>query len=300
MDRALKRFVEIQGVLRRLRASRKRPKETFSDATIVLVYYLSVLNNQSRAWACLPRNWPVRMPASGLPSESQFSRRINSPGVAALLDKVERCVREIDAPPKNVVRVDILDARPLPVGPHSHDRHAGYGRAAGGKAKGYKLHALIDAAGRLVRWRLAPMNVDEREMARRMLKDLGPDAGYVLADANYDSSKLFATARERGLQLVAPRRQGKDKGLGHHRHDPARLRCRDLLENTQSEFGRELHARRGHIERIFGTAASTPELLTHLPAWVRGRRRVHRWVQAKLVLAELHRIDLARREIRVA
>lgn len=293
MERALNKLVQIKAVLRGLRAQSRGPRQVYTNATIVLMFFWSVLNNQTRQWACSVDNWPLKMPPGGLPSPSQFSRRFREPSVQQLLDQVEREVAAIDPPPPGVC-VATVDARPLIIGNHSHDKHAGYGRAAGGKAKGYKLHRIIDAQSRGLAWRLGPMNVDERVMARRMIRGLSV-TGYLLGDGNFDSNKLFGVAREHGLQMIVPRRYGPDKGLAVGRHDPARLRSRDYLENTISPFGRELFGSRGGIERHFGTQASTPELLTHLPAWVRTRPRVYRWVQAKLVLGELHRITLSKR-----
>jgi hypothetical protein len=51
--------------------------------------------------------------------------------------------------PGNVNRTRVagrvtLDGKPLPIANHSRDPQAGYGRSIGGKAKGYKLHVLID------------------------------------------------------------------------------------------------------------------------------------------------------------
>ena len=92
---------------------------------------------------------------------------------------------------------------------------------------------------------------------------------------------------------MAPRRWGPGKGLGHRRQDPGRLRSLDLLENTISPFGRQLHGLRRVIEREFGYLTSTSGLLTHLPAWVRTYRRVRFWVQTKLILAQLRRALVA-------
>ena len=91
-------------------------------------------------------------------------------------------------------------------------------------------------------------------------------------------------------QRTSPRRYGPDKGMGRRRHAPARVRCRDLLENTVSEFGRDLHHERDMIERVFGTLTCTAGLLNGLPAWVRTYPRVHRWVQAKIALYHLRRL----------
>lgn len=45
--------------------------------------------------------------------------------------------------------------------------------------------------------------------------------------------------------------------------------------------------KRSDIERAFGNLTNWGGGLACLPAWVRGHRRVHRFVQAKLVLTEL-------------
>src|SRR5690606_34728670 len=169
------------------------------------------------------------------------------------------------------------------------DRQSGRGRGVGAMARGYKLHAVVDAAGRLLRWLLAPLNVDERVMARRMLRDM-PQCAYVVVDAHYDSNKLFGQAADRGMQLVAPRRYGPGKGLGHRRHHPARLRCMDLLEPGVPGLGAELLRHRRTIERFFAWLTNFSGGLTGLPPWVRGYARVHAWVRAKIITAHLRRI----------
>jgi hypothetical protein len=82
-----------------------------------------------------------------------------------------------------------IDGKPLPIGACSQDRQAGHGRAAGGKAKGYKFNALIGSDGTVALWRVAPMHKDERVMAERLLKAAPPEVnGYLLADSNYDTN----------------------------------------------------------------------------------------------------------------
>lgn len=295
MDRALKRLVEVQGIVRQLHASRRRTRQDFSDATIVLMYYLAVVHNQTQKWACDPSNWPFKMPPGGLPSPSQFSRRLREPWLVALLDRVESTARARDPAPRDRIVTLKVDGRGLAIGANSHDRQAKFGRAAGVLAKGYKVHEVRDDAGRVAAWKLTGMNGDERAMACRMVKGLA-HRGYLLADKNYDSTELFGLARVNGLQLVVPRRNGPQERMGRRKQDPARLRSRDMLETPGNEFARALYRRRGEIERTFGMQASTPELLTHLPAWVRSYRKVRRWVQAKLTLAELHRQALQARK----
>lgn len=255
----------------------------YSDAWIAEVYFWSVIHDRPVSWACRARNWPREWRRRAIPSQSRMSRRMKTASVRALIEQVDRRVARVRGEEQ---LVSVVDGKPLTVGNHSRDPHAAWGRGAGGKAKGYKLHALIALAGGLVGWRVAPLNIAEPEMARRMLRD-ARCPGYVLGDKNYDTNTLHDEALRHGGQLVAPRRRGADKGLGHHRHSPGRLRCRDLLENTQSDFGRELHRRRTDIERRFGYLVSTAGLLGPLPAWVRTYPRVRLWVQAKLILAAL-------------
>jgi hypothetical protein len=185
----------------------------------------------------------------------------------------------------------MLDGKPLPIGGCSKDRQAGYGRAAGGKAKGYKLHALVGSDGALAEWRVAPMNQDERVMAERLLQAAPPEVvGYVAADANYDSNKLHEVCDDRGnLQLVARRRYGPGNGTGHRKQTAGRLRSIALTEGPYPAFAEQLLQDRGAIARQFGNRVNWGGGLNGLPAWVRTHRRVRRWVQAEPVLARLKR-----------
>jgi hypothetical protein len=283
----------FRGVKREIRrAGRRRGcrRQAYTDGTIVEVYFWAVINDRPTCWATRPGNWPPGLRRGPLPSQPCVSRRLRTAPVRALIDRVERLLRRRDTDPL----VTVFDGRPLPVGPHSHDRHATWGRGAGGFAKGYKLHALFALGGDLVAWRLAPMNVDEREMLRR-LQNQTRLGGYLLADANLDSNSLFDNAGRHGGQLVSPRRKGAARGLGRGYQSPARLRCRDLLENTVSAFGRELYEKRVDVERFFGYHASTSGLLNGLPAWVRTYPRVRLWVQAKLLLGTIRK-HIRRRE----
>jgi Transposase DDE domain len=263
------------------------PRFDFSDRDIVLVYYWSVICDRPTSWACQRRNWPLHLRKRPLPSPATMSRRLRSPSVVALLDQLERRV----IAPKEPGLYWMLDGKPLPVGGCSKDRQAGYGKAAGGKAKGYKLHALMGSDGSIAQWRVAPMNKDERVMAERMLKSAPPWVhGYIVADANYDSNPLHRLCDQRGnLQLVTPRRYGPHKGTGHRRQTAGRLRSIAITENPYPAFGQRLLQDRAAIERHYGNLTNWGGGLSGLPAWVRTHGRVRRWVQAKLVLAALKR-----------
>jgi hypothetical protein len=257
----------------------------FSDEDIVKVHYWSLIHDRPTCWACQKKSWPIHRRKQALPSPATMSRRLRWPSVVALLDALERRVTA----PKGPGLFWLLDGKPLVIGGCSKDRQAGYGKAAGGMAKGYKLHTLAGADGSLAGWRVAPMNTDERVMAARLLQAAPPEVvGYVAADANYDSNRLHARCDARGdLPLVTPRRYGPGHGTGHRRQTAGRLRSMALTEAPLPGLGVRLLADRGEIERQFGNLVNWGGGLTCLPAWVRTHRRVRRWVQAKLTLAKL-------------
>jgi hypothetical protein len=264
---------------------RYRPLCKYKDSVIVAVWYWAVIHDRPCSWACERRNWPVGLRLQPLPSQSRMSRRLRSDSVQALLLALEQRV----VAPKEPGLFWMIDGKPLPIGGCSKDREAGYGRSAGGKAKGYKLHAIADSDGRLAAWRVAAMNVDERVVAAEMLQTAAI-SGYIVGDSNYDSNPLHAICDELGeRQFVAPRRYGPGRGFGHKRQTAGRLRCVAILEGPSRAFGEKLIHDRAAIERYFGGLVNWGGGLSSLPAWVRTHRRVHHWVQAKLVLNALKR-----------
>jgi hypothetical protein len=266
---------------------RKSTAYDYSDEDIVKVYYWSVIHDRPVSWACSRSNWPIHLRKQKPPSPPTMSRRLRSPAVVALLDALERHV----VAPKEPHLFWMIDGKPLTIGGCSKDRQAGYGRAAGGKAKGYKIHAIVGSEGFVASWRLAPMNKDERVMAARMLRN-APLQGYVVADSNYDSNKLHEVCAGRPqLQLVTRRRYGPGHGTGHRKQSSGRLRSIELTENPFPNFANQLLTDRNEIERRFGQLTNWGGGLTCLPPWARTHRRVHRWVQAKLVLTVLRRLD---------
>lgn len=259
---------------------------TYSDAVIVKTWFWGVLNDRSVSWACDDSNWPIWERRWQRPSAPTMSRRLRSEGVCWLLKQIEnRVLRPLGF--GNIVWM--IDGKPLTISGCSKDRQAGYGRAAGGMAKGYKIHAIVGSDDTIADWRVAPMNKDERVMAKRIVRQSSIQ-GYLLADCNYDANKLHQACDDReNIQLVAPRRRGKGKGLGHHKHAVGRLRSIEILENPYPGFGRQLMKQRHEIERFFGNLTNWGGGLTHLPPWVRTYQRVQRWVQAKLIVTSLKR-----------
>jgi hypothetical protein len=285
----------IVAILTTIDKVRKTTAFDFSDDDIVRVYYWSVIHDRPVSWACCRKNWPIhlRKKKKKLPSQTTMSRRLRRPSVVALLEALERRV----VAPKEPELFWMLDGKPLSISGCSKDRQAGYGRAAGAMAKGYKIHAILGSCGSVATWRLAPMNKDERVMAARMLRS-AEIQGYVVADANYDSNKLHKVCGERDqLQLVTRRRYGPGYGTGHRRQDPGRRRSMELTENPHPAFANQLLTDRDEIERRFGQLTNWGGGLSCLPAWVRTHTRVRLWVQAKLVLAALKRSETPRSSV---
>jgi hypothetical protein len=278
----------IVAVLASIGKARKTTRFDFSDEEIVKVYYWSVIHDRPVSWACSRVNWPLHLRRK-LPSPTTMSRRLRKRSVVALLESLERRVLA----PQQPGLFWMIDGKPLPIGGCSKDRQAGYGRAAGCMAKGYKLHAVVGSDASIASWRLAPMNKDERVMAGRMLR-AAEIQGYLAADSNYDSNKLHEICGQRELQLVSRRRYGPNHGTGHRAQSPGRLRSRELTENPQPAFANQLLKDRDAIERQFAQLTNWGGGLSCLPAWVRTHRRVRLWVQAKLVLAALKRLHGAK------
>lgn len=287
MERDL--FVTLLARIRGIGRRRTNSRQRYTDGTIFAVHAWAVLNDRPVSWACRIENWPRGLLRGGLPSQPQMSRRLRSARYERLAQRIEHAILRAGRTPSLVY---VVDGKPLPIASHSTDRQAGYGRAVGGKAKGYKLHAIIDDQGVLWSWRLTPMNKDERTMARRMVRQLHSE-GYLLADANYDSNALYAQTSEVGIQPVIPRRYGPGRGVGRRAQHPARLRSRDLLETAGNTYGPTLLNRRLTIERWFARLTARGGGLTCLPPWVRTHRRVKQWIRLKLIFNQLH-IDRGR------
>jgi DDE family transposase len=277
-------FIRLLRVIRRIGRRRLNGKQRYTDGTIFAVHAWAALNDRPVLWACRRKNWPKSLWRGPMPSQSQVSRRLRTKRFERVARRIEHAVLRAGRRPTLAFAVD---GKPLPIAAHSTDRQAGYGRAVGGKAKGYKLHALIDLNGVVWAWRVTPMNKDERPIARRMLREV-PAPGYLLADANYDSNVLFEQAADLGVQPIIPRRYGPNRGVGHRAQHPARLHSRDMLETPGLRFGPALLKMRLCVERFFSRLTARAGGLTCLPAWVRTHRRVHQWVRAKLIFYQIH------------
>lgn len=274
----------ILPLLVRLDQTPQPTRHTYSDSDILAVYLWAVLHDRTQAWACDPRHWPIHRRRRPLPSESTLSKRLRTPSVVALFATLFATLTT----PVTPGVFWMMDGKPLPVSGVSGDADAAWGRGAGGLACGYKLHAILNMRGEVAACEVAPMNIDERVVAGRLLATTQLQ-GYVVADANYDSNRLHDCCDAAGdRQLITPRRYARTaRSTGHRPQSVGRRRCLELWGQPAPRFIDGLLHARGEIERRFGTLVCTAGGLGSLPAWVRTLPRVDRWVRAKLLIHSL-------------
>jgi hypothetical protein len=256
------------------------PRQRFSIVEILQVWFWAVVHDRPISWAVQRRHWPPSLHHVPLPSNSTMCRRLRSRRLQQVMNLASKRVLRSDEPSL----VWKIDGKPLVIGNASQDRQAGYGPGVSGQAKGYKLHLILGTSGQIPDWRVAPMNKDERVMAERMISQ-STLQGYLTGDGQYDTTTLHRLCDSQGsLQLVSPRRKNyRGRPVSKRHSPPGRLRSIELLEGP-GVFGLKLLHSRSDIERYFGRLSSCHAGLNYLPPWVRGHRRVHRWVQAKLML----------------
>lgn len=248
----------------------------YPASVIVGVYLWAVIHDRPTCWACQRKNWGQKCPLEKLPSQPCLSRRLRSRSVEKLLLAMEQTLGE---DPRSCW-TKYIDGKPLPIGGYSKDPDAKWGRATSGKAKGYKLYAIVGHHSLPLVWHIDAMSVNENKVSRQLIPQLRGGGGYLVGDSQYDSNSLHDLAWKYGHQLVAPRRQ-PNTNLGHRRQSPGRLRCIELLKQP---FGRGLLKQRKHIERVFGWLTSFGGGLSPLPSWVRRTWRVKTWIRAKMMI----------------
>ena len=246
----------------------------------MLTYLWSVLSDRPVSWACCPENWPKSFEGYEPPSPVTMSRRLRTASVRRLLVLPLRSLQS-RWPKANVW---FIDGKPIPVGGSSGDQDANAGRGAGLLAKGYKLHALIQATAQVEAMMVLPMNINEAKAAQVLLEAACPKIdqphSYLVGDAAYDATVLYDLAAQKGLQLVARPRKAL-LGLGHRRESPHRLVG---LEIAHSSKGRALLKERFGIDRFFGNWGNTAGGPGPLPNWVRRLHRVRLWVLTKIII----------------
>lgn len=282
MERELWRW--IVWALKRL--PRRCPvRGVYDNRQILAVALWAALHDRPIWWACQRCNWPVQAWRRRLPDQSTMSRRLRD---TLLLDDLQQLVQIMQRRDGVEGSTLIVDGKPLAVSEFTGDPEAVTGWGAGRHAKGYKLHALIDSAHRLLAWEVRPMKDSEQAVAcelvaRASSQSLLLQGTTLLGDANYDSRHLYAAASAAGIRLLAQRRlpgRGITRGKVQH---PDRLRAISFLEGDPHALA-EFKILRSAIERYFGTLATAGGGLHALPSWIRRLHRVRVWVSAKLAL----------------
>jgi hypothetical protein len=239
---------------------------------IAAVLLWAAIHDRPVRWACRAENWSTtRLRPPDLPSASAVSRRAARPGFAVFLNHVAARLKG-DGPPAWELT---LDGKPLPVGHCSKDPDA-KGTALG---RGYKLHAIWGDGALPEAWEVTARRDYEGAVAERLLTQVR-GRGVLLADGNYEASRVYDAAAAAGYQLLAPPADGST-GTGHHYQSPHR---RVSLAWFADGLGWDLYRERASIERAFGNVGSFGGGLGPLPNWVRRQGRVERWVWCKLVI----------------
>ena len=135
--------------------------------------------------------------------------------------------------------VSIIDATPLAVCDNRRiARHRVFqGSAARGKTSmgwfyGFKLHAIINSHGELIRLKLTSGNVDDRKPLLNLCQGL---FGYLFADKGYITQKLTRHLAERDIQLITTLRKNM-KPVPRTEFERVLLRRRCLIETVFDEL----------------------------------------------------------------
>ena len=215
-----------------------------------------------------------------MPDQSTLSRRLRRRQTRLMLDLLLILLDDASVEGAHPL-VKRLDGKPLPVSRHSTDPGATFGRGAGGKNRGYKLHAIYGKTSRPVAMRVTGLGIDERAVATDLIAELS-DPGYLLADAFYDTNKLHDLAAAGGHRLVTPRRFRGCRPVRRDRGSRRRVETIDRLAEPDP-FLRRLLSTRRQIETRFANLCNFGGGLITLPPWTR-RHRVEPFVKGKLVV----------------
>ena len=273
---------------------RRKRDCTYGDGVVLFVYFLGVIANRSLLWAADKGHWPPWCRRLSIPSYSQLCKRLQAGSARRTIEHVNAQLR--DRLPRSCEKV--VDGKALVIGGYSHDPDSAVGRVPDGWGRGYKLHAVTDAAaGAFDALEVTPLCAGESTVLRRRLLPRLDLRGCTLrGDANYDSNPAYAAVADAGGRLIASRRK-PGRGLGHHPQHPDRLRAIDELERTSAApaapaapAAATTHKRRrNRAEQAFALLSNLPFGLSPLPNHVRRLRRVRLWVTAKITLYHLHK-----------
>lgn len=258
-------------------------RQLYSDRLIYLVGLWAVLHDRPMQWACQAENWSPQHRPAALPHASTLCRRWRSDGLARY---AQRAQEKVLAALGRASPEAAIDGQPLLISDYSRDPDARNGRAMRHFRRGYKLHAVVDAAGVIRAHAVAALNVNERKLARVLLPQVSGAVRRVLGDGNYDSAALQRLTQACRLDLYTPI---QNDYAGPRTH-PRRRWLAALMKQAE---GQRFLARREQIERRFGLLGNLGFGLKGLPNWVRRLHRVRRWVSGKILLYHAWKLKLA-------
>lgn len=268
-------------IKRNAKRLKRDAKLTFSDLLIVAMYVWSVANDRPMCWACNRSNYKHFFRPRKLPSVSQFTRRVKSVRTQQLLLWVHEELADTDSP----VALQFIDGKPLVVGVASRDPDAKKGKVMGGFARGYKVHPLMTAEGKIPVFSVTSLNKHEMHVAAHLLP-YAPrmsEGSLLMADGNYDAADFHKLVESRGGRLLTrPRGRAKHE-VTRRQMGAARRQCNDFWDNSPALM-HDAYRHRVRAEGILSALTSYGGGLGPLPAFVRRLPRVTRWVGTKIIL----------------
>jgi transposase len=109
---------------------------------------------------------------------------------------------------------------------------AARGKTSMGWFYGFKLHAIINSQGELIRLKLTPGNVDDRKPLLNLCQGL---FGYLFADKGYLARRLTRSLAEQDIQLITTLKRTM-KPVPRTAFEKALLRRRGLIETVFDEL----------------------------------------------------------------
>jgi transposase/ribosomal protein L32E len=220
---------------------------------------LLLKRNRKKAKAC---GFKQKTPSHGL--FTQFRHRLGRDGYAKVFSMLLKQLLRSEAVKGEVVALDstaikAYSQRSLDSKSGKSDREARVGRGRRGFLLGYKVHTACCTSSELpLAFTVAPCNMNEKRFIKPLLeklKRLTISFKTVLADAQYDSSKIRKTVEEYGAEPVIPyRKSSRIKNALRVGHDFVVHGVKRLVN---------LFRKRVCIERVFSRAKEWL-LLDHL------------------------------------
>ncbi len=261
----------------------------YPDLLVVRMYFWCVHHDRPQSWAADEEHYhgPLFRPRN-LPSISQFNRRIKTPSVEMILQRVHDLTAEVDRVSPELY----MDGKALTVSPVSKDAQATRGHIPGGFGKGYKLHAQVTEDQRIVCWSVTSLHVAEQTVAMTFVVQSPAPGCLLMADSNYDSAPLYKATEQAGITYFTYLKGQKQ--VKNDQHHPVTLRQMGAARREAVITWKEhpdlckfVLRLRDRIERTFSALTCYGGGLGPLPAWVRTLERVRRWVGAKIILYHL-------------